>query len=126
MKKIFTLLSVMMLFFALGANAQDRKTWDFTKGVSDESRAALDADAAQWTNTMNSDATATASWATINAVEGELTAGGQVIKEFAGLNFSQFAAGNAVLYRVTSLRLQKNCSFTINGLKAGQKIELKA
>ncbi len=125
MKKILTLLSVMMLFFVLGANAQDRKTWDFTKGVSDETRAQLDADPAQWTRSANSEGVSTG-WVTISAVEGELTAGGKVIKEFAGLNFSQFAAGNAVNYLVTKLRLQKNCSFTINGLKAGQKIELKA
>lgn len=124
MKKIFTLLSVMMLFFVLGANAQDRKTWDFTKGVSDETRAQLDADS-KWTATKNSEGVSTG-WVTTENVEGELMANGAVIKEFAGLNFSQFAATNAVNYLVTKLRLQKNCSFTINGLKAGQKIELKA
>lgn len=124
MKKIFTLLSVMMLFFVLGANAQDRKTWDFTKGVSDETRAQLDADS-KWTATKNSEGVSTG-WVTSENVEGELMANGAVIKEFAGLNFSQFAATNAVNYLVTKLRLQKNCSFTINGLKAGQQIELKA
>ena len=41
MKKIFTLLSLVMLMFAVNANAQDRKTWDFTKGVSDETRELL-------------------------------------------------------------------------------------
>lgn len=125
MKKIFTLLAVMMLVF-VSANAQSRKTWDFTKGVSDESRAMLDADAAQWTKTMNSDGTATATWATINAVEGELTAGGVVIPEFAGLQFKQFAAGNAVLYRGNCLRLQKNCAFDLPALTAGQTIVIKA
>ncbi len=126
MKKIFTLLTAMLLLTGINANAQSRKTWDFTKGVSDETRAMLDADASQWTKTMNSDGTATASWATINAVEGELMAGGVVIPEFAGLYFSQFAAGNAVLYRGTNVRLQKNCSFTIKGLTAGQTIVMRA
>lgn len=125
MKKIFTLLAVMMLVFA-GANAQSRKSWDFTKGVSEETRAALDADVAQWTKTLNSDGTATATWATINAVEGELKAGDVVIPEFAGLQFKQFAAGNAVLYRGTCVRLQKNCAFDLPVLSAGQKIVVKA
>lgn len=126
MKKIFTLLTAMLLLAGINANAQSRKTWDFTKGVSDESRAMLDADVTQWTKTMNADGTATASWATINAVEGELKAGDVVIPEFAGLHFSQFQAGNAVLYRGNCVRLQKNCSFTIKGLTAGQTIVMKA
>ncbi|MCQ2256324.1 MAG: hypothetical protein MJZ29_12595 [Bacteroidaceae bacterium] len=126
MKKIFTLMTAMLLLCGLSANAQSRKTWDFTKGVSEETRAMLDADAAQWTKTMNSEGTATSTWATINAVEGELMAGGVVIPEFAGLNFSQFAAGNAVLIRGNCVRLQKNCSFTISGLTAGQTIVMKA
>lgn len=124
MKKIFTLLAVMMLVFA-GANAQERKTWDFTKGVSEESRAMLDADGAQWTKSANGEGVSTG-WATINAVEGELKAGGVVIPEFAYLQFKQFAAGNAVNYLVNKLRLQKNCAFDLPALSAGQKIVIKA
>lgn len=123
MNKIFTLLSVVMMMFAVTANAQSRKTWDFTKGVSDESRALLDADGAKWTKTAN-DEGVSISWATNAMVTGELIAGEKVIPEFAGLQFGDFAANNAVLYRVTTVRLQKNCTVTIPGLKAGQKIAI--
>ena len=127
MKKIFTLLSVMMLFFALGANAQDRKTWDFTKGVSDESRAALDADATQWTKTINADGVST-SWVNIANPNGQLMANGQVLKEFTGLSFNCTDSKNlnAINYLVTKLRIQKVCEVTISGLKANQKIAIKA
>ncbi len=125
MKKISTILSVVMLFLVLGANAQSRKSWDFTKGVSDSSREMLDADAASWSKTVNDDGVSTA-WATNKSFEGELTANDVVIPEFAGLRFGDFAATNAVLYRITSVRLQKNCSITLPTLSAGQKITIVA
>lgn len=130
MKKIFTLLSVMMLFFVLGANAQDRKTWDFTKGVSDESRALLDADAAQWTKSVNSEGVSTG-WVNIANPNGPLMAKGQVLKELTGLSFncpgdSKGQNQNGVNYLVTKLRLQKGTELTISGLKANQKIAIKA
>ena len=48
MKKFFT-LTIMALLVAVGANAQDRKTWDFTKGFSATTIANLEADEAGWT-----------------------------------------------------------------------------
>ena len=42
MKKLFTL--ALLAILTVGANAQDKKTWDFTKGVSDETIADLQAD----------------------------------------------------------------------------------
>lgn len=127
MKKIFTLLSVMMLFFVLGANAQDRKTWDFTKGVSDETRAQLDADPAQWTRSANSEGVSTG-WVNIANPNGPLMAKGQVLKEFTGLSFNCTDSKNlnAINYLVTKLRIQKVCEVTISGLKANQKIAIKA
>ncbi|MBR1448791.1 MAG: chitobiase/beta-hexosaminidase C-terminal domain-containing protein [Prevotella sp.] len=49
MKKIFTLTMLVLFAFALGANAQSRKTWDFTKGFSGTTIANLEADATNWT-----------------------------------------------------------------------------
>ena len=43
MKRLFTLASLMLLV-ALTANAQWRKTWDFSKGYSEETKANLNAD----------------------------------------------------------------------------------
>ena len=48
MKKFFT-LTVLALLLAVGVNAQERKTWDFTKGFSATTVANLEADAANWT-----------------------------------------------------------------------------
>ena len=123
MKKIFSLLSLVMLMFAVSANAQSRKTWDFSKGVSDESRAALDADAS-WTKTV-ADGVTTA-WASASNINGEAMANGNVVKELSGLYFSDFAAVNALLYRITNIRLQKNCAITIKGVTAGEKVVIKA
>lgn len=126
MKKLFTLLSAIMLVFALGANAQSRKTWDFTKGVSDATRAALDADAATWSKTVDETSGVSTRWASNVYFTGELTAGGNVIPEFAGLKFSDFSATNAVLYMITKVRLQKAATVTIPALKAGQQIAISA
>ena len=43
MKKFFTLAS-LLFFMAISANAQWRKTWDFSKGYSEETKANLNAD----------------------------------------------------------------------------------
>lgn len=126
MKKLFTLLSAIMLVFALGANAQSRKTWDFTKGVSDATRAALDADDATWSKTVDLESGASTEWKTNVKFTGELTAGGNVIPEFAGLKFSDFGANNAVIYKITKVRLQKKATVTIPALKAGQQIAISA
>lgn len=122
MKKIFTLLSLVMLMFAVNANAQDRKTWDFTKGVSDETRELLIADKTNWTS--NGDPIS--SWTTNVKFTGELTAGDVVIKEFAGLKFGDFGATNALMYFGNKLRLQKAASIKLPVLKAGQQITIKA
>lgn len=126
MKKLFTLFTAMLLICGISANAQSRKTWDFTKGVSAETHAALDADKANWSvNAVDADNVSTA-WVTNVNFTGELTAGGVVIPEFAGLQFSNFAATNAVLVRPAAVRLQKNCTITLPAIEAGHKVTIKA
>lgn len=126
MKKIFTLFTAVMLVFALGANAQIRKTWDFTKGVSAATRAALDADVTTWDKTVNTETQESTAWTSKIKFDGELTAGGAPIAEFAGLSFSNFGDYNAVLYRITTLRLSKAAKITLPELRAGQKIAISA
>ena len=41
MKRLLTLAALLML--VLGINAQDKKTWDFTQGLSEETVANLNA-----------------------------------------------------------------------------------
>ncbi len=124
MRKLYFFVTLFLLFLVLGANAQSRKSWDFTKGVSDSSREMLDADDATWFKTI-SDGVSTA-WTTNKSFDGELTANGEVVPEFAGLQFGDFAAANAVMYKGTNIRLQKNCSITLPVLSAGQKITIVA
>lgn len=124
MKKLFTLLSAVMLVFALGANAQSRKTWDFTKGVSDATRAALDADAANWTVESSNTDGSTARWKNAVAVSGELKANGEVVSEFSGLTCD--GAANAFMYFGTKVRMTAASKVTLPSLTAGQKIAISA
>ena len=48
MKKWFTLMMLMAL--AVGVHAQDKKTWDFTRGLSDETVTNLNADTQNWSS----------------------------------------------------------------------------
>lgn len=123
MKKVLSLLS-LVLFFAFAANAQQRKSWDFSKGVSEESRAALDADGAHWTKTVTEGVTT--DWTSSVNITGNAMMGEVPVPELEGLLWSEFAATNALKYYGTKIRLQKNCAFTIEGLSAGQQIVVRA
>lgn len=125
MKKLFTLFTAVMLVFALGANAQSRKTWNFAKGISDASRALLDADGTKWDKTVNEDGVSTR-WTSNYKFNGELTAGETVIPEYAGLTFSNFAANNAIFIGTDRFRMQKQSKVTLPVLQAGQKIAIVA
>ena len=88
MKRFFT-LTLLSLIISLGVSAQDKKTWDFTKGLSSETVDNLNADATNWKANGTDEDGNTNNWQ--NAVKPspsqELTANGQVIKETAGLLF---------------------------------------
>ena len=53
MKKLFTLALLLLGLNICSADAQDRKTWDFTKGFSAVTIANLEADNANWTPSVN-------------------------------------------------------------------------
>lgn len=125
MKKLFTLLSLMLFALILGVNAQDRKTWDFTKGVSDESRALLDGATTLFDRTGDP----STAWTSTVCPDGEIKVGDQVIKEYAGLLFTDFESSkglNALMLKTNCIRLSKQSKVTLPALKAGQKIEIKA
>ncbi len=84
MKKTFTLLMLALLAFATSANAQGKKTWDFTKGFSDQTIENLTADP-QWAVQTNNDGSfKQANEAT--KMSGEFKANGEYIKELIGLS----------------------------------------
>ena len=115
MKKLFT-LALLMLGLSVGtAQAQERKTWDFTKGVSEETITDLDADS-KWTVTRNEDGSfKQANEAT--KLSGPFIANGNVIKELSGLSLGTagLSKNNNVIIRDTILFISSfhsvvNCS----------------
>lgn len=127
MKKIFT-LSLLSMIIALGVSAQDKKTWDFTKGLSAETVDNLNADATNWApNGTDSDGN-TNNWQ--NSVKPspneELSANGVVIKETAGLLFDiGNNKANSIHIAQNKIRLTRaNTTITFPKLKNGQKVTI--
>ncbi|MBQ2215341.1 MAG: hypothetical protein II416_03590, partial [Prevotella sp.] len=127
MKKFFT-LTLLSLIVSLGVNAQSKKTWDFTKGLSAETVDNLNADETNWkANGTDSDGN-TNNWQ--NAVKPspneELTANGVVIKETAGLLFDiGNNKANSIHIAQNKLRLTRaNTTITFPKLKNGQKVTI--
>lgn len=131
MKKIFTLITALLLLCGISANAQSRKTWDFTKGLSEETVAALDADTKTWTATRaeKDGVMVSTNWVSNFATDfaGELTVGENVIPEFSGLTFTnQSGSNNPFNIFPKKLRLQKKCTMTLPALASGQVITVVA
>ena len=125
MKKI---LSFAVLFaFALCINAQQRKTWDFTKGISDETLTNLQADAANWDFKTNADGSFKEAVDKVK-MSGEFMATGVVIKEFQGVRFGDagLSKNNNFIIRPTSFRMSRAKEQVIFRVVPGQTITIKA
>lgn len=124
MKKILSL--ALLLMCALCTNAQQRKTWDFTTGPSDETVANLEADA-NWTVSYNDDGTFKQA---VDAAKmsGELTANGVVIEELRGLRLGTGGLSGSSNYIIGSnkFRLSRNNEQLILRVVPGQTITMKA
>lgn len=125
MKKI---LSFAVLFaFALCINAQQRKTWNFTKGISDATLENLVADEANWTITYNSGGVFDRA-ADKTKIYGELTANGIVIEELRGIKFGSGGLSKNNNWLLCSNRFRmsrKGSSFSLR-VAPGQTITMKA
>ena len=123
MKKLFTFALLALL--SVGANAQDKKTWDFTQGFSDETIADLDADA-NWTVTRNDDG----SFKQANEAKklsGPFKANGNVIKELAGLELGTagLSNNNNVIIFPNKFRINRNnMEIIFPSLKNGQTVTI--
>lgn len=123
MKKLFTFALLALL--SVGANAQDKKTWDFTQGFSDETIADLDADA-NWTVTRNDDG----SFKQANEAKklsGPFKANGNVIKELAGLELGTagLSKNNNVIIFPNKFRINRNnMEIIFPSLKNGQTVTI--
>lgn len=93
MKKFFT-LTIMALLVAVGANAQDRKTWDFTKGFSATTIANLEADEAGWTKSESGSKKWAESKARTGSTEASCKVNGEtwIIPETQGVIFHAASA----------------------------------
>lgn len=134
MKKLLSL--TLLLFLGVACSfAQDeteytRKTWDFTQGWSDETKADLIADAANWaTNRTDANTGEVTGWKDAKKLPGILSANGKVIKELDGISFGTagLSSSNNILLDPTSIRISRtNMEFTLKTkVKAGQTITLE-
>ena len=127
MKRLLTLAALLML--VLGINAQDKKTWDFTQGLSEETVANLNADAANWaSNGQDADGN-TNNWKNTNKNfnSSELMANGVVIPETAGLiiKIGDNKGDNSIHLAHNKMRLtRKNTVITFPKLSNGQTITI--
>lgn len=124
MKKILSL--ALFLTLALCVNAQQRKTWDFTKGISDETLENLVADP-NWNVEYKADGTF--SQAVDGAkMSGELQANGFVIKELQGIKFGSGGLSGNKNWIIGSNKFRmsrKNETFSLR-VAPGQTIMMKA
>ena len=118
MKKLFTL--ALLALFAFGVQAQDKKTWDFSKGWSDETLENLEK-GSEWTKDGSS-------WKETGKFgEGAFVANGEPIKELEGLKRSSagLSKNNNYLLTDKTFRLNRNNQELIfPSLKNGQKLTI--
>lgn len=113
----------------LGINAQEKKTWDFTQGLSEETVANLNADAANWASNGKDADGNTNNWKNTNKNFNscELMANGVVIPETAGLiiKIGDNKGDNSIHLAHNKMRLtRKNTVITFPKLTNGQTITI--
>ena len=128
MKRLLTLAAFLML--VLGINAQEKKTWDFTQGLSEETVANLNADATNWaSNGTDKETGVTNNWKNNNNSfnKSNLMANGVVIPETAGLIFDIGSnKSNSIHLAQNKMRLtRKNTVITFPQLTNGQTITIE-
>ena len=120
MKKIFTLTLLLML--TMGIQAQVKKTWDFTQGLSDETIENLKADASHWAeNGTDADGNVN-NWKNV----GSVNTSSYLIPELEGLYFDIGKnKDNSIHVATTKLRLtRKSTTITFPNLANGQKVTI--
>lgn len=129
MKKILTLCLVLSAAFATEADAQWRKTWDFSQGYSEETKANLNADTEHWNSNRKDDNGVTTGWVDVAKMSGELKANGEVIEELRGLSFSSSGLSSSKNYLLdpSTIRMARaNNIVYLPKLTGGQTVTIVA
>ena len=127
MKRLFT-TTLLLLALVLSTQAQEKKTWDFTRGLSDETVANLNADTQNWSPNGTDAEGVTNNWQ--NAVKPSTTeplkANGEVIAETAGLLIDiGNNKSNSIHLAQSKIRLtRKDTKVTFPQLRKGQKVTI--
>lgn len=124
MKKI--LLFAIMAMLTISVSAQQRKTWDFTAGVSDATIENMDADD-NWTVSYNDDGSF---YSATDATKmyGTLTANGVEIAELSQLTFTStgLSSGSNFILRSSQFRMTRANSGVTFHVAPGQTITIRA
>ena len=129
MKKLYILsLAALGWLTVANADAQFKKSWDFTKGLSDETIANLNADGSNWASNGTDADGVTNNWknTTKHTATDPWRANGVVIPELEGLLIDIGSNGdNSVHLATTKLRLtRKSTKITFPKLANGQKVTI--
>ena len=126
MKKLFIFAVLSMLAIDIGA--QEKKTWNFEAGLSEETIANLNADKTNWADNGQDAAGVTINWqnSTKQSATSYWMANGEVIEELRGLLIDIGSnSSNSVHVATTKLRLtRKNTKITFPKLANGQTIKI--
>lgn len=115
MKKLFT-LCLLLCLVATGANATQRKTWDFTKGFSDATIQLLAADVAAGNGAWTEETAGQTYQCGARTAKTQLTANGTVIPETKGLLFGTASAKHAIIaYNYTKTAFVSKSFIWLNG-----------
>ena len=132
MKKLFTMVALALL--TMTAGAQERKSWLFYEGLSDETIANLNADASHWADNGNTDGVIY-NWKNVGKQDANSywMANGEVIEELRGLLIDIGSNKDNSIHLQTArsggdgkIRLtRKNTIITFPKLANGQKITIQ-
>jgi hypothetical protein len=133
MKQFYTwaMSAAMVLASANALQAQSRKTWDFTKGWSEETKANLNADANWLVNDARTDKETgeIRGWQDGTKMSGTLMANGEAISELEGLVFGTAGLNNSGNYLLDpgSIRMARaNMVVNLPKLANGQTVTIEA
>ena len=122
-------MTALLLGLTLGTQAQEKKSWHFDEGLSEETIANLNADKTNWADNGKDADGNTNNWknAVKQSADSYWMANGQVIEELRGLKIDIGSnKDNSVHLATTKLRLtRKSTKITFPKLANGQKITIQ-